>query len=669
MRDIIKLGFTEDFSEYIDLLGKANREEKLTILVASHDTPCGSSNFTEDVAKKLCRALGTKTLLHDKYRYSFAAIIDKGVVKYECASPNKAIDYECKIRGKDYRVSSANFNLKALLGEKEYVKFPRVSVEHHNFVRKTGRGLYFTVINSLTGDYYDTVSFDTYNPDIPPRRFDVKNDMCLQTGIKEWKSSFPGVTFMSIAFPTMPEIGLSKHEEYILRYGISMGDFMRDPGNKHNILLEYLPDEEAVLEVLTPPKSYTATDGARKDFDTKGRFVNTENGHRITVGNPETPKRTIYFIGFCYFFGFTARDDHSIESILQAMLNENVPDDCFTVQNYGYYLWSMSAARKRYELLKILDTIFPKPGDIVFIEQYLTAEIIVDCSRDGFRPHNHGEIFFEAWHQPYVLRQSHLTENGYKLVAQRVFETLSAHDFFRDYDKNAAKPEIISKRDHKPLNFTPEERVLLDNYKKTLSDFYDSLIPQYGENYRMGAIVMNCNPFTLGHRYLIETAAAKVDFLLVFVVSEDKSIFRFEDRFRLVDLGTSDLPNVGVIESGKFIISTTTFTTYFNKEELQGVVVDSSLDVTVFAQEIAPAAHIQVRFVGTEPFDTVTLQYNRTLEYILPAYGIDFEEIPRKEVDGSAVSASKVRKLLIERNFGEIEKLVPKSTLEFLSLL
>ncbi|MDO4191499.1 MAG: adenylyltransferase/cytidyltransferase family protein, partial [Bacteroidales bacterium] len=40
-----------------------------------------------------------------------------------------------------------------------------------------------------------------------------------------------------------------------------------------------------------------------------------------------------------------------------------------------------------------------------------------------------------------------------------------------------------------------------------------------------GCIVMNCNPVTKGHVYLIETAAKQVDTLHVFCVKEDASVF------------------------------------------------------------------------------------------------------------------------------------------------
>jgi [citrate (pro-3S)-lyase] ligase len=213
---------------------------------------------------------------------------------------------------------------------------------------------------------------------------------------------------------------------------------------------------------------------------------------------------------------------------------------------------------------------------------------------------------------------------------------------------------------------TPEQLVRLEEYKAVLAAFYEE---QFGDREtppKIGAIVMNCNPFTLGHRRLIEQCAGKVDFLIVFVVREDKSFFPFEDRMGLVDRGTEDLPNVGVIESGNFIISSLTFREYFNKSELQDKIVDSSNDVTLFAREIAPAAHISVRFAGSEPFDRVTKQYNDALAGILPRYGIAFEVIPRFELGGEAISASRVRDLLAKNKLEEIKKLVPKTTYDYL---
>lgn len=183
---------------------------------------------------------------------------------------------------------------------------------------------------------------------------------------------------------------------------------------------------------------------------------------------------------------------------------------------------------------------------------------------------------------------------------------------------------------------------------------------------KMGAIVMNCNPFTLGHRHLIEQALTQCDYLAIFVVQEDKSVFPFEDRLHLVDMCTADLKNVVVIPSGSFIISSLTFSEYFNKSEMQERVVDSSLDVTIFAREIAPCLHITKRFAGEEPFDAVTNQYNETMRRILPEYGIEFIEIPRKKSGEDVISASRVRALLEKRDFESIRPLVPDPVFHYL---
>lgn len=196
----------------------------------------------------------------------------------------------------------------------------------------------------------------------------------------------------------------------------------------------------------------------------------------------------------------------------------------------------------------------------------------------------------------------------------------------------------------------------LENYKNLLRT---KKIP-------VGAIVMNCNPFTLGHEYLIEYAAKKVKKLYIFVVEEDRSEFKFSDRFKLVQENTKQFPNVEVLPSGKFIISQRTFSGYFNKENLQDVAVDSSEDVEIFAREIAPTLGITVRFVGEEPEDTVTKSYNETMKKILPNYGVEVAEIPRREINGEVISAKKVREALKVGDFDKIKKLVPKTTLKFL---
>ena len=178
---------------------------------------------------------------------------------------------------------------------------------------------------------------------------------------------------------------------------------------------------------------------------------------------------------------------------------------------------------------------------------------------------------------------------------------------------------------------------------------------------------MNCNPFTLGHRALIEYAAARCQVLHIFVVEEDRSLFPFADRLRLVEAGTADLPGVRVHPSGPYMISAATFPTYFLKKDEPATQVQTRLDITIFAQRIAPALHIQVRFAGQEPLDPATERYNGAMREILPACGIRFEEIPRLALDGQAVSASRVRRLLEEQGVTQqVLDLVPPCTQTYL---
>jgi [citrate (pro-3S)-lyase] ligase len=201
---------------------------------------------------------------------------------------------------------------------------------------------------------------------------------------------------------------------------------------------------------------------------------------------------------------------------------------------------------------------------------------------------------------------------------------------------------------------------------------YKALLKQTRENTigRIGAVVMNCNPFTFGHRWLVEYAARQVKHLYIFAVEEDKSIFPFLDRFELIKQGITDIPNVTVLPSGKFIISSITFTDYFSKSEIQDKVIDPTEDVRLFAEEIAPVLGITVRFAGEEPLDKVTKQYNDAMRRILPEYDVSFEEIPRKETEGVVVSASRVRALLEKAPFAEVAEqlaqLVPLTTLAYL---
>jgi [citrate (pro-3S)-lyase] ligase len=178
-------------------------------------------------------------------------------------------------------------------------------------------------------------------------------------------------------------------------------------------------------------------------------------------------------------------------------------------------------------------------------------------------------------------------------------------------------------------------------------------------------LVVNCNPFTLGHQAVIAKAAAENPGVVVLVVSEEGSLFPFAVRLRLVQEGLAAYKNVVVVAGGKYIVSAATFPGYFTRGD-ETVAAQTELDATIFAKYIGPAMGITCRYVGDEPYCAVTRAYNQAMLAVLPKYGIVVHEMPRIEMNGKSISASRVREALRLDSWDEIRSLVPDSTYQYL---
>jgi [citrate (pro-3S)-lyase] ligase len=178
-------------------------------------------------------------------------------------------------------------------------------------------------------------------------------------------------------------------------------------------------------------------------------------------------------------------------------------------------------------------------------------------------------------------------------------------------------------------------------------------------------LVVNCNPFTLGHRAVVAKAAGENAAAVVMVVEEDRSLFPFDVRLDLVRQGLADYPNVLVLPGGKYVISAATFPGYFTRGE-ETVLAQTRLDATIYARYIAPALGVTCRYVGDEPYCEVTSAYNRAMQEIMPGHGVGVKVMPRLAVAGEAVSASRVRDLIRDADWDEVKRLVPETTYDYL---
>lgn len=206
--------------------------------------------------------------------------------------------------------------------------------------------------------------------------------------------------------------------------------------------------------------------------------------------------------------------------------------------------------------------------------------------------------------------------------------------------------------------------VFMENRRTGFSDYLDDLAKDKIEGNKIAALVLNANPFTLGHLYLIEKASAENDFLHVFIVSEDASLVPFEIRKKLIIEGSSHLKNLIYHDTGPYIISNATFPSYFQKDDAAVIESHSNLDLCVFVR-IAKTLGIKFRYVGEEPKSQVTGIYNKIMSEKLPEHGIECVIVPRKESNGEIISASLVRQAIKNGELEKIKNLVPASTYKF----
>lgn len=217
-----------------------------------------------------------------------------------------------------------------------------------------------------------------------------------------------------------------------------------------------------------------------------------------------------------------------------------------------------------------------------------------------------------------------------------------------------------------PLFFYPvaqtDNVLLMESTRNGIENFLTGLNAAPQKAGKTGCIVMNADPFTLGHQYLAETAAEQCDHLYIFVLSEDKGTFSAEERMKLVKAGTTHLKNVTVYPTGPYLISSATFPKYFLKDKETAQREHYVLDLAVFTKWFVPHFRITHRFAGTEPTCAVTGGYNRAMAELLPQAGVEFVEIPRKQELDAAISASTVRRELQQGNLEKLKKLVPETT-------
>lgn len=448
-----------------------------------------------------------------------------------------------------------------------------------------------------------------------------------------------------------------KNARYRIKHRISFPKIAENPSKYRQIYKIVLGEDcdEKEIEKLSAIPPIIKKGGIICHADAENEYVTVENGYRKTMYQTEEEKNRIFMYGRCGVFGYAVRDEETLPSQLQKKLLDEETQN-YTVKNRG--LWGADTESIIGNFIKDVKRKTFHENDIVIFYMHKLKENVMESARNaGIYYENTTDAFhtYDVSKWCFYDKPGHMNAEGYWVIADIIWKKLEATLFQKRCVELPTPDKPFEYSDG--IEITEEMELYISNIKKKIELSEDAMI---------GSIVMNCNPFTLGHRYLIEEALKQVEILLIFVLQEDRSEFSFDERYKLVKEGTKDLENVVVFPSGKFIISTITFPEYFLKSQKKSMIVDTTKDLELFGKYIAKELHVKKRFVGEEPIDMVTNQYNQNMKKILPEYGIEVIEIPRKEVEGQGViSASRVRKKMTQ-NDEDLRSYIPETTYSFL---
>ncbi|WPC41712.1 [citrate (pro-3S)-lyase] ligase [Clostridium sp. JS66] len=310
-----------------------------------------------------------------------------------------------------------------------------------------------------------------------------------------------------------------------------------------------------------------------------------------------------------------------------------------------------------YKFLESFGLILDKDVDYTVVFRDGNNAIKATCSK--------AKNIFKCFAISEDIRGENITSSLISNLVDKLFEEGIYHSFL------FTKPDKV--KIFTSLNFNliykEENAALLEYGIYNINKALDKMIAKYEIDVttEKGALVMNCNPFTNGHRYLVEEASKKCSEVIVFVVEEDKSLFPFKDRYSMVKEGLSDFKNVKVIPGSEYIISSATFPSYFIRKEDERLKSYENIDCNIFGEYFCEKLNIIKRFVGEEPYCNVTNTYNNTLKEVMPKYGVELMEIERKCYEGNYISASKVRQFIKNNQMDQVKNIVPEVTWKFLN--
>ncbi len=188
-------------------------------------------------------------------------------------------------------------------------------------------------------------------------------------------------------------------------------------------------------------------------------------------------------------------------------------------------------------------------------------------------------------------------------------------------------------------------------------------------------IVMNANPLTVGHRYLVELASRRSSGLLVLVIQgspesggkgnhENTGIkFPFQVRLEMARTCLSEIPGVVVLPSGPYIISRDDYPKHFLSDEMGPASAHAVLDSMVFCH-VLNSLGIDKAFAGDEPRDELSEIHLNALRIECRDRGIALKVAERKRLGERYISSALARQAMADKDMEMLRAIVPKSVID-----
>ena len=538
------------------------------------------------------------------------------------------------------------------------------ALDIYYYIKKYGTDIDILIIDNnnflqISENYEDYYVIDTNNMSIDLRRKMIGNnyynrllDICNLVEINKFRNNYLQKYSQNFVFIEVPIINKTnksciKNEMNFLcnnNYKTILKSHIPEIVEFNKKFLGELYSYEMINDICFPAK-ILIVNGLLSQQNFENNYFHVISGKRATLHNNENAAGCINFYGNCIVFGQMVDDAHTISTLIQDKINE----DKYNINAINYGIKSNNLS----EIIRNINYngIFSSDLNVIFYndtEDDLNIVKRLGINRqyklsDLFNQKNLDNCFLDTpLHCNYIANE-YIAQHLYNKILKR---WLKEHS------------EVSSK-----LIIPKYERNLYENNKYILQ-YMEVLKKNYkaGNN---GGIVMNCNPFTNGHLELIKYASNMVDTLYVFIIQEDRSIFKFEDRLKMARESCSLFKNVVVLPSGEFLGSAMLFPEYGS--EKTNVKIDCFDDTNFFCKIIAPSLDIKYRFVGEENNDFITRHLNDELKIELPKYGLKLIELKRfSNSQGIIFSASYVRKMISENKLDSIIDLVPRSTLRII---